>query len=196
MNKTVNIKPFKFVPYLKSVLWGGERIAIYKGIDTDQHAIGESWEVSGVPGHESVVAEGEDKGLTLPQLIDRYRGALVGEAVYEKYGNTFPLLVKLIDAKRDLSLQVHPNDELAMKRHGSRGKTEMWYIIDADEGASIYAGLSQSITPDEYERMVEIMRERFGFTSLRFNTLETLVESIGLPKCKLCTHCFDGSSCF
>ena len=154
MNKTVNIKPFKFVPYLKSVLWGGERIAIYKGIDTDQHAIGESWEVSGVPGHESVVAEGEDKGLTLPQLIDRYRGALVGEAVYEKYGNTFPLLVKLIDAKRDLSLQVHPNDELAMKRHGSRGKTEMWYIIDADEGASIYAGLSQSITPDEYERMV------------------------------------------
>ena len=154
MNKTVNIKPFKFVPYLKSVLWGGERIAIYKGIDTDQHAIGESWEVSGVPGHESVVAEGEDRGLTLPQLIDRYRGALVGEAVYEKYGNTFPLLVKLIDAKRDLSLQVHPNDELAMKRHGSRGKTEMWYIIDADEGASIYAGLSQSITPDEYERMV------------------------------------------
>ena len=154
MNKTVNIKPFKFVPYLKSVLWGGERIAIYKGIDTDQHAIGESWEVSGVPGHESVVVEGEDTGLTLPQLIDRYRGALVGEAVCEKYGNTFPLLVKLIDAKRDLSLQVHPNDELAMKRHGSRGKTEMWYIIDADEGASIYAGLSQSITPDEYERMV------------------------------------------
>ncbi len=154
MDRTTNIKPFKFVPYLKSVLWGGERIAPYKGIVTDQHEIGESWEVSGVTGHESVVAEGDDRGLTLPQLIDKYRGALVGDAVYEKFGTTFPLLVKLIDAKRDLSLQVHPNDELARKRHDSFGKTEMWYIIDADEGASIYAGLSQSITPADYERMV------------------------------------------
>ena len=154
MDRTTNIKPFKFVPYLKSVLWGGERIAPYKGIVTDQHEIGESWEVSGVTGHESVVAEGDDRGLTLPQLIDKYRGALVGDAVYEKFGTPFPLLVKLIDAKRDLSLQVHPNDELARKRHDSFGKTEMWYIIDADEGASIYAGLSQSITPADYERMV------------------------------------------
>ena len=154
MDRTTNIKPFKFVPYLKSVLWGGERIAPYKGIVTDQHEIGESWEVSGVTGHESVVAEGDDRGLTLPQLIDKYRGALVGDAVYEKFGTTFPLLVKLIDAKRDLSLQVHPNDELARKRHDSFGKTEMWYIIDAEEGASIYAGLSQSITPADYERMV------------------------------------------
>ena len=154
MDRTTNIRPFKFVPYLKSVLWGGERIAPYKGIVTDQHEIGESWEVSGVTGHESVVAEGDDRGLTLPQLIDKYRGALVGDAVYEKFGTTFPLLVKLIDAKRDLSLQVHPNDELARKRHDSFGKTEMWYIIDADEGASIYAGLSQSITPADYERMV------------------------------------------
>ena len=134
MDRTQNIKPFKFVPYLKSVLWGGERIAPYKGIVTDKHQIGESWEVSGVEGHESVVAEGDDRGATLPELIRKYRGNLVGDAVYERFGDKFPLLVKIIDAKRDLSLQVHPDDELARRRHNSFGKTEMWYIIDAEEG--------------------------------------------------------------
>lgn len=154
MDRTQNIKPFKFVPYLKSVLWGGERIAPYKGIVTDKHQIGESWEVSGVEGHESVVAEGDDRGATLPELIRKYRGNLVGDAVYERFGDKFPLLVKIIDAKRDLSLQVHPDDELARRRHNSFGKTEMWYIIDAEEGAPIYAGLSKEITPEDYERMV------------------------------------------
>lgn len=154
MDRTKNIKPFKFVPYLKSVLWGGERIARYKGIVTDMHQIGESWELSGVEGHESVVADGEDKGITLPELIRKYKGDLVGDSVYEKFGDKFPLLVKIIDAKQDLSLQVHPNDNLARERHNSFGKTEMWYIIDADEGASIYAGLSKNISHDDYKRMV------------------------------------------
>lgn len=149
-----NLKPFKFEPYLKTVLWGGEQIAEYKGIHTDLHNIGESWEISGVPGHESVVAEGEDKGLNLRELIDKYKGDLVGKSVYEKFGDVFPLLVKIIDAKRDLSVQVHPNDELAKARHNSYGKTEMWYIIKADEGAPIYAGLSKQITPEQYEKCV------------------------------------------
>ena len=149
-----NLKPFKFEPYLKSVLWGGEKIAKYKGIVTDQHNIGESWEISGVNGHESVVAEGDDKGLNLRQIIEKYKGDLVGNAVYAKYGDTFPLLVKIIDAKGDLSVQVHPDDTLAKARHNSYGKTEMWYIIDAEEGAPIYAGLSKQITPEEYEKLV------------------------------------------
>lgn len=146
--------PFKFVPYLKSVLWGGEQIAPFKGLVTDQTSIGESWELSGVPGHESVVAEGPDKGLMMSELIDKYRVRLVGNRVFEKYGLTFPLLVKIIDAKQDLSVQVHPDDELAKVRHGSFGKTEMWYIINSAPGARIYAGLEQEITPDDYTRLV------------------------------------------
>lgn len=148
-------KAYKFEPYLKSVLWGGERIAPFKGISPDQHEIGESWEISGVAGHESVVADGADKGLNLVQLIDKYKGELVGKAVYEKFGNTFPLLIKIIDAKRDLSVQVHPNDALAKVRHNSFGKTEMWYIIDAEKDANIYAGLAKQITKDDYEQMVK-----------------------------------------
>lgn len=149
-----NIKPFRFVPYLKSVLWGGNRIAYYKGISVDRADIGESWELSGVPGHESVVADGEDKGLNIVQLISKYKEKLVGKAVYEQFGSTFPLLVKFIDAKRDLSLQVHPDDMLAKSRHNSFGKTEMWYVIEAEAEAKIYAGMSHDITPEEYEQGV------------------------------------------
>jgi mannose-6-phosphate isomerase len=150
----VELKPFKFVPYLKTVLWGGDRIASYKRIATDKHNIGESWEISGVEGHESIVSEGPDKGSTLSAIIRKYRGDLVGKSVYERFGDKFPLLIKIIDAKRDLSLQVHPDDELAMKRHNSFGKTEMWYIIDSAQGASIYTGFSRKITPEEYERRI------------------------------------------
>ncbi len=150
------ITPFKFVPYLKPVLWGGDKIAPFKGVSCDALNIGESWEISGVPGHESVVAEGPDCGCSLPELVERYGARLVGEHVLRRYGNTFPLLVKLIDAKKDLSVQVHPDDAMAAKRHGgSLGKTEMWYIIDAEPGARIYAGLSKPITPGGYTRLVE-----------------------------------------
>ena len=128
------IAPFKFVPYLKPVLWGGDKIAPFKGIESDCDNIGESWEISGVPSHESVVSDGPDKGMTLPALVDKYGEVLVGRHVIEKYGDTFPLLIKLIDAKKDLSVQVHPDDELARKRHNSLGKTEMWYIVDTEQG--------------------------------------------------------------
>lgn len=142
--------PIIFTPYLKSVVWGGNKICQYKGIPQPEPNIGESWEISAVPGHESVVAEGQYKGLSLIDLIDRFGAELLGTKVMEQYGGKFPLLIKFIDARQDLSVQVHPDDTLAMKRHNSLGKTEMWYIIQADKDAKIYAGFNSAVTPDEY----------------------------------------------
>lgn len=161
------MKPYKFEPYLKTTLWGGYQIAPFKGIFTAQPNIGESWEISGVPGHESVaidrgLVDDIDVGLTLTQLIDKYKGLLVGNKVYKHFGNKFPLLVKFIDSRQDLSVQVHPNDELAMERHGCAGKTEMWYVIKSDVGAKIYSGLRKSITPDDYEQLVSADNEENG----------------------------------
>ena len=147
--------PLKFEPILKTIVWGGEKIAPYKGIETEQKHIGESWELSGVAGNESVVAEGPLKGKTIAQLVKEYKGELVGEHVYENTGDEFPLLIKFIDALTDLSIQVHPNDELAAVRHnGSKGKTEMWYVVAADEGAHLLAGLTEKITPEQYAAKV------------------------------------------
>lgn len=149
------MQPFRFTPYLKSVIWGGEKIATLKNIETDLTDIGESWEISGVPGNETIVADGPDKGLSLSQLIDKYKGDLLGQDVYATYGDQFPLLVKIIDARQDLSVQVHPDDALAAERHGCKGKTEMWYILDSEPGANIYAGLSRQLDPETYRRDVE-----------------------------------------
>ena len=142
--------PLKFEPILTPLVWGGEKIAQYKGISTSQNNIGESWEISGVEGKESVVADGPLAGKTISQLIKTYKGQLVGEHVYARTGDQFPLLLKFIDAHRDLSIQVHPNEELAARLHpGSHGKTEMWYVIGAEPGAKLYSGLAKSITPEE-----------------------------------------------
>ena len=147
--------PLKFRPILKSVVWGGEKIAPFKEITTDQHNIGESWELSGVKGNESVVANGEYAGRTITELVHEFKGRLIGQKNYEKTGDQFPLLIKFIDAKQDLSIQVHPDDELAAARHnGSKGKTEMWYVVAADKDAHLMSGLTQKITPDEYEQRV------------------------------------------
>ena len=147
--------PLKFEPILKTIVWGGEKIAPYKGIETEQKHIGESWELSGVAGNESVVAEGPLKGKTIAQLVKEYKADLVGKHVYENTGDEFPLLIKFIDALTDLSIQVHPNDELAAKRHnGSKGKTEMWYVVDAEPGAHLLAGLTEKITPEQYAAKV------------------------------------------
>ena len=149
------MSPLKFEPILKTIVWGGEKIAPYKGIETEQKHIGESWELSGVAGNESVVADGPLKGKTIAQLVKEYKGELVGEHVYENTGDEFPLLIKFIDALSDLSIQVHPNDELAAARHnGSKGKTEMWYVVAADEGAHLLAGLTEKITPEQYAAKV------------------------------------------
>lgn len=144
----------KFEPILKTTLWGGEKIIPYKRIDSNLHCVGESWELSGVHGNESVVANGPWAGTTLPVLIAREKGALVGQRVYERFGEEFPLLVKFIDAREDLSIQVHPGDELAYERHRSRGKTEMWYVVDADPGARLRSGFARQVTPAQYEASV------------------------------------------
>ena len=137
------------------MVWGGEKIAPFKSISTDQHNIGESWELSGVKGNESVVANGEYAGRTISDLIREFKGSLIGKANYERTGEEFPLLIKFIDARQDLSIQVHPDDELAAKRHnGSKGKTEMWYVIATDENAHLMAGLKKEITPEEYVERV------------------------------------------
>ncbi|MDE6098067.1 MAG: class I mannose-6-phosphate isomerase [Muribaculaceae bacterium] len=150
----MTLAPITFVPYLKDVLWGGTKICRYKNIPCTSDCVGESWEISAVPGHESVVDSGEYEGLNLTDLINRFGAELLGEKVVRRYGLNFPLLVKIIDANQNLSVQVHPNDELAEKRHQSLGKTEMWYIIQADKGAKIFAGLNTAMTPDDYVRRV------------------------------------------
>ena len=116
--------------------------------------IGESWEISGVAGSESVVADGKDKGLTLTALIDKYGASLLGEKNYKRYGDSFPLLIKFIDAHDDLSVQVHPDDELARKRGSKFGKTEMWYVLGAAPGARLANGFNREVNPDEYEGLV------------------------------------------
>ena len=146
--------PLKFQPILKSTLWGGEKIIPFKHLDSNQTQVGESWEISDVPGDESIVANGADAGKNLTQMVNEYKGALVGEANYKRFNGKFPLLIKFIDAQQDLSIQVHPNDELAMKRHNSMGKTEMWYVVDATADAHLRSGLSKAITPDEYAQMI------------------------------------------
>lgn len=149
------MQPIKFNPLLVQTLWGGEKIIPFKHLNSDLTQVGESWEISGVKGNETVVSEGEFKGKKLNELVDELKGKLVGEANYKRFGNDFPLLIKFIDARQELSIQVHPTDEFAQKRGKLRGKTEMWYIMDSDENAKLRAGMKEKITPEQYKQMVE-----------------------------------------
>lgn len=146
--------PLKFKPILKNIIWGGSQICPFKGISPVQDGIGESWELSHVDGNFSVVSEGELANKSLDDLIKTYGKELVGEKVMERFGARFPLLIKFIDARDNLSIQVHPNDELAKIRHNSFGKTEMWYVIKADKDAALYSGFSQQIDKEEYVKRV------------------------------------------
>ena len=146
--------PLKFQPILKSTIWGGEKIIPFKHLDCQQAQVGESWEISDIPGDESVVANGADAGKNLTQMVNEYKGALVGEANYTRFNGKFPLLIKFIDAAQPLSVQVHPDDELAQRRHGCPGKTEMWYVVDGAPGAYLLDGFSRQVTADEYAARV------------------------------------------
>ena len=146
---------FKFNPLLKSILWGGEKIVPFKHLTSDQKQVGESWEISGVKDNESVVSNGEYNGWTLNKLVDTLKDKLVGKENYARFGNEFPLLVKFIDARQQLSIQVHPTDEQAQAKGLGRGKTEMWYVMESDADASLRSGLKQKITPEQYKEMVE-----------------------------------------
>ena len=128
---------YKFEPILKTLIWGSE-----------------SWQLSGVTGNVSTVCEGPEQGRSLAELLCEQHERLVGRRNYDRYGDTFPLLIKFIDAHQPLSVQVHPNDELARARHNSFGKTEMWYVLHAEKGASLYAGFNRLLDPDTYCRMV------------------------------------------
>ena len=143
---------YKFNSILKPVLWGGDKLVAFKQLPPCNEPIGESWELSAMPGFESVVAEGADRGLTLTQLVQRYGADLVGEDVYRRYGDRFPLLIKFIHAKRDLSIQVHPDDQMALRLHGCTGKNEMWYILEADKGALIHTGFNRQMSDEELDR--------------------------------------------
>ena len=146
----MTLYPLLFEPNLHSVVWGGNQLRPYKGLEPSDEPIGESWEVSAVPSSTSIISNGIYKGKDLISVINEQSEAILGKKVNEKYDGKLPLLVKFIDAKRDLSIQVHPNDEMAMREHGKMGKTEMWYVIKAEEGAHLYAGFKEEITPQEY----------------------------------------------
>lgn len=142
--------PLKFQPIFKEKIWGGKKLQTLfnKNIDTDN--TGESWEISAIPHNISRVSNGNLAGQSLTALIKKYGEELLGQSIFEKYGTNFPLLFKFIDAKENLSLQVHPNDEIAQKRHNSFGKTEMWYIMQADENSGIYVGFKEGVGKKDY----------------------------------------------
>lgn len=142
--------PLKFEPILKDKIWGGTKLKSLFGKAATSDKLGESWELSGYEADESVVTNGFLAGNNLPELIEIYMGELVGDKIYDEYGLYFPLLFKLIDANENLSIQVHPGDEVAAERHNSYGKTEMWYVVDADPGAELIIGFTENCSRDEY----------------------------------------------
>jgi mannose-6-phosphate isomerase len=143
--------PLKFEPILKEKIWGGSSLARSYGKRAGSlKNIGESWELSAVSDNLSVVSNGFLAGNNIDEIIEVYMGDITGESVFEKFGNEFPLLIKLIEAREDLSVQVHPGNELAKKRHKAYGKTEMWYILQSEKNARIYTGFSKPVTRDSY----------------------------------------------
>ena len=149
------MQPIKFQPLLKQTLWGGDKIVTFKHLDSQLENVGESWEISGVKDNETIVKEGPLKGKSLNEVVAELKDRLVGKENYQRFGDEFPLLIKFIDARQDLSIQVHPNDEIAHKQGKPRGKTEMWYLMESEPGAKLYSGLKKQITPDQYKEMVD-----------------------------------------
>lgn len=147
--------PLKFTPILKERLWGGEKLKDVLGKNIESEITGESWEVSTVEGDISIIENGELAGASLQDLIDMHKGSFLGKSVFNRFGTEFPILIKFIDAKKDLSIQLHPNDELAKERHNSFGKTEMWYVMDADKDAELIVGFNKDVSKEEYSQSLE-----------------------------------------
>jgi len=144
--------PLKFQPILKEMIWGGKKIPQTLNVEVnDDVKIGENFAVSGLKNDLSVVSNGQLAGKNMLELIETYKGDLLGDKVYQQFGSNFPLLIKYIDANDDLSIQVHPDDELAKVKHNSFGKTEMWYVVGAEDGAGLISGFSKKTTADEFE---------------------------------------------
>ncbi|MDO5017458.1 MAG: class I mannose-6-phosphate isomerase [Porphyromonas sp.] len=155
MDKKVTLYPLQFKEVYKQTIWGGDKIYKYKGQEAPAPGIGETWEISAMEGDASVVANGVLAGKNLIEITETYGAELLGQQVYDRFGGRFPLLVKLIDSRQDLSVQVHPNDEYAKARHNSLGKTEMWYILDSDPGAKIYAGWAKETSAEALPELVK-----------------------------------------
>lgn len=151
----MNLYPIKFHPICKERIWGGTKLRdkLQKPCSGDN--IGETWELSGVEGDVSIVANGVLAGKSLNELIAGNAEALLGKSVVERFGNSFPILIKFIDARLDLSIQLHPDDTLARERHNSFGKTEMWYIMEADKGAKLIVGFKRDVEKPEYLEAVK-----------------------------------------
>ena len=150
----MHLTPLLFRPNLHTVVWGGHQLQPYKGLLPTDDPVGESWEVSAVPSSTSIISNGAWADRDLISVIAEAPEAILGRAVSEKYHGQLPLLVKFIDAQRDLSIQVHPNDEMAQREHQKMGKSEMWYVIKAAPGAHLYAGFKQQIDAGEYRRRI------------------------------------------
>lgn len=150
-----NLYPLKFDPILKERLWGGTKLGAQLNKPISSDITGESWELSGVEGDVSVVSNGELKGTSLNTLIENRADELLGSSVVKRFGKEFPILIKFIDAKQDLSIQLHPNDALAKERHNSFGKTEMWYVMDAEKDANLIVGFNRPVTREQYVQSLE-----------------------------------------
>lgn len=158
--------PLKFSPILKEMIWGGKKLPQKLNVEVGEDVkIGENFAVSGLKNDQSVVSNGALAGKNMTELIDTYKEDLLGAKVYQQFGNNFPLLIKYIDANDDLSIQVHPNDEQAKIKHNSFGKTEMWYVVDAEAGAGLVSGFSKKTSADEFEqyhssgKLMELMQK-------------------------------------
>jgi mannose-6-phosphate isomerase len=145
-----NLYPLQFNPSLKERIWGGEKLRTILNKNITSKITGESWELSTVEGDVSVIANGDLKGKSLLEIIEQNPEELLGKSVYERFGKQFPLLFKYLDAREDLSIQVHPNDQLAKERHNSFGKTEMWYVMQADADARIIVGFKEDSNKEAY----------------------------------------------
>lgn len=181
--------PLKFKPILKEKVWGGEKLESLLQKNSPSINTGESWEISAIPNSVSIVENGELAGQNLLDILKVYREELVGSQVYRDFGDKFPLLFKFIDAGENLSLQLHPDDELAQKRHDSFGKSEMWYIVQADQDAGIYVGFKKGTTREDYLTHLENgnLEEIMNFERVNpgdvFYIKPGLVHSIGKGVC-------------
>ena len=161
----MNFYPLTFIPIFKERIWGGTKLKDYLNKSFESNQIGESWELSTVENDVSIIADGDFAGMNLKEVIQKFPTEMLGSKSIEKYGLEFPLLFKFLDAQQDLSIQVHPNDELAKLRHNSFGKTEMWYVLQADEDAKLIVGFKDKITKEKYldliknKKLVEALNE-------------------------------------
>src|SRR5664279_3303235 len=148
--------PLKFEAVLKEKVWGGNAlVSRFNKKSTGSQQVGESWELSAIEDNQSVISNGFLAGNNIETVIEVYMGDITGDSIYDKFGNEFPLLIKFIEAQEDLSIQVHPNNELAKKRHDAYGKTEMWYILESKKGSKIYTGFKDGVTRELYEKAVK-----------------------------------------